>query len=185
MLPLNPKESAYLRSDIETWSKERTHMKQSTAPTASKEINPEKANFNRSSLKSLHGLIKNAYEEKQIVAADAEKMLRHVEERLITSAAEFYLNQAEGALKRKDFKTVLNLYQKAIDAYQKTKRQAQYKQEIIDIKAKIKSVQQQYFTNPKSRNAPYAVFQLMISPWAKNCEKNEKFFRKRRKMVPK
>lgn len=144
ILEFEPDNPEFVKSDLAEAIKLRQSSKQQSSTTSSALKDISQVNAARSTLKSIYDLVKTSYENKRINTATAEKLLNDVEEKMLTTAIDFYSSRGEKALAENKFKEAMSSWSKVADMLSASKKKATYKQEIIDAQGHIKLIQKKW-----------------------------------------
>ena len=144
ILALNPDNPDYVKSDLAQAVTERQESKNQKEASSTGLTELSQVNSARSTLKSIYDLIKASYENKRIDSKIAEKLLLEVEDKMLSSAVDFYSLKGVDALANKRFKEAMSSWSKVSDVLNASKNKAQYRQEIIDAQAHVKDVQKKW-----------------------------------------
>jgi hypothetical protein len=159
ILKLEPDNPDFVKADLADTIKARQDAKQRKDVSGAVLNDIFQVNAARSTLKSIYDLVKTSFENKRINTATAEKLLNEVEEKMLTTAIDFYSARGEKAMAENKFKEGMSSWSKVVDMLSSNKKKASYAQEIIDAQGHIKQIQKkwrEYNTEVNEKNAELA-----------------------------
>lgn len=131
----------------------------------------EQANKARAGLKALYRYIKLAYEQRQLTRQEAQALLDEIEHRLVQTGADFYINKAHYAHKRKRFREATALWRKAMETYGNSRLSSQYQKRMAQARAEIRKLQNEWKELNRERNEQQAAtMQKKMDEWMQEEE---------------
>ncbi|MFC3852534.1 hypothetical protein ACFOSD_00440 [Salinispirillum marinum] len=160
--------SRFLQSDLnEITAQRQAFLEGRLKPPAEPVIEVEHANAARAGLKSMFGHIKRAYEDRQLKGQEAQALVAEVEHRLVITAADFFRSRARHAHKKKRYREAMALWRKSIENISGSKFVGQYKQRILEGRAKIKEIEKEWKEqNKEAAEARSEVLAEKLDEWA-------------------
>lgn len=129
-----------LKDDYERISAEKDRVKQNPPKTNGEKYSADQTSIYRGLLKSVHQFIKRNYETGRLKKADAEKMIKQVELKLIETAVDFFVLVGDERRQSNDYRQSRNAFLKAIDVIEQSPHADEFKQESMKIKASLNQI---------------------------------------------
>lgn len=139
-IDLVPDKNVLLKEDYQQLLQERENARVNPPTPETDMLTADQASVYRGLLKSMYEFIKRNYETGRMKKEHAEKLLKQVQIKLVETAVDYFSMIAHDNRQQDNFRQARNAYQKALDAIAESPYETQFKQESMQLRAKLNQV---------------------------------------------